>query len=218
MQPDWREQLVTFAYRQFLGREPENPESAAWAAALESRLTPAAFLETVAASAEAQHKRRGAELGDGMSDGAFLIRTSRALFGRGLLPREVATLQRRLELVPGRLRLVGELLNDQLRIAQSPEPPAAQTCIILGTDRQLSREEWDERRRERLADRGAAVPAPVPEPEFIHTGSYKVSMIASLYRGGRYIERFLQNITSQTLFQSSELIIIDADSPEAERE
>jgi len=45
-----------------------------------------------------------------------------------------------------------------------------------------------------------------------------VSAIASLYRGGQFIEQFLENITTQSLFDKSELIIIDADSPEGEQE
>jgi len=44
----------------------------------------------------------------------------------------------------------------------------------------------------------------------------KVSIITSLYRGQKYIERFLCNIISQTYFQNCELIIVDANSPENE--
>ena len=43
-------------------------------------------------------------------------------------------------------------------------------------------------------------------------------MIASLYRGGKFIEPFLRNITAQTLFDKSELIIVDAASPDGEHE
>ena len=56
-----------------------------------------------------------------------------------------------------------------------------------------------------------------PQP-FRHSGEYVVSAIASLYKGGRYIEQFLENITTQTIFDRSELIIIDADSPEGEEQ
>jgi glycosyltransferase involved in cell wall biosynthesis len=43
-------------------------------------------------------------------------------------------------------------------------------------------------------------------------------MIASLYRGGKFIRQFLENITSQSLFEQAELIIIDACSPDGEGE
>ena len=44
----------------------------------------------------------------------------------------------------------------------------------------------------------------------------KVSIIASLYRGGRYIERFLNNMTTQLNFNQCELIIVDANSDQNE--
>ena len=53
---------------------------------------------------------------------------------------------------------------------------------------------------------------------FKHSGEYIVSAIASLYKGRRFIEKFLENITTQTIFDRCELIIIDADSPEGEEE
>jgi cellulose synthase/poly-beta-1,6-N-acetylglucosamine synthase-like glycosyltransferase len=39
------------------------------------------------------------------------------------------------------------------------------------------------------------------------------SIITSMFKGDKYIERFLSNITSQTVFDNCELIIIDAASP-----
>ena len=55
--------------------------------------------------------------------------------------------------------------------------------------------------------------------DFKHTGEYVVSAIASLYRGKKFpLKTFLDNITSQTIFDRSELLIIDADSPEGEWE
>jgi len=42
----------------------------------------------------------------------------------------------------------------------------------------------------------------------------KISIITSVYDGDEFIEEFLENITSQTIFKSKcELILIDADSP-----
>ena len=43
-------------------------------------------------------------------------------------------------------------------------------------------------------------------------------MIASLYKGGKFIRKFLDNIVTQTSFDRSELIIIDAERPEREWE
>jgi len=44
----------------------------------------------------------------------------------------------------------------------------------------------------------------------------KISLITSMFKGEKYIEKFLNNITSQTVFDKCELIIIDAKSPENE--
>lgn len=43
-----------------------------------------------------------------------------------------------------------------------------------------------------------------------------VSILCSLYRGGRHIEAYLSNLTGQEGFRSHELIVVDACSPEGE--
>jgi GT2 family glycosyltransferase len=45
-----------------------------------------------------------------------------------------------------------------------------------------------------------------------------VSVICSLYRGGAFIEPYLENITGQVGFEAHELVIVDADSPEGEEQ
>ena len=44
----------------------------------------------------------------------------------------------------------------------------------------------------------------------------KVTFITSLYKGSEYLKGFLENITNLDLFETSELLIYDADSPEKE--
>ena len=44
----------------------------------------------------------------------------------------------------------------------------------------------------------------------------KVSLITSMFKGEKYIRKFLDNITSQTIFEHCELLVIDAVSPEDE--
>ena len=48
--------------------------------------------------------------------------------------------------------------------------------------------------------------------------SYTLAIVASLYKGSKYIHSFMENITGQTVFNERELIIIDANSPENEYE
>lgn len=49
-------------------------------------------------------------------------------------------------------------------------------------------------------------------------GTPRVSAITSLYKGAEYIQGFLEDIVKQTLFEQSEYIIINANSPEYEKE
>jgi GT2 family glycosyltransferase len=44
----------------------------------------------------------------------------------------------------------------------------------------------------------------------------KISVITSMFKGEKYIENFLKNITNQTVFKFCELLIVDANSPENE--
>ncbi len=47
---------------------------------------------------------------------------------------------------------------------------------------------------------------------------FKISLITSLYNGDKHLEGFLQDITSQTIFDKCELVIINANSPGNEEE
>ena len=44
----------------------------------------------------------------------------------------------------------------------------------------------------------------------------KISIITSLYKGSKYIEHFLSEVSKQSVFDKCELIILDANSPEKE--
>ncbi len=46
----------------------------------------------------------------------------------------------------------------------------------------------------------------------------KATIITSLYRGRKFIRKFLENIINQTFFDHCELLIVDANSPENEQE
>lgn len=92
-------------------------------------------------------------------------------------------------------------------------------CIIPGTGQLLTLDIWNERAKAIAADPSGLTPVPAATLKpFVHSGDYVVSAIASLYKGGAFIEKFLENITAQTIFDKSELIIIDAASPEGESE
>ena len=99
-------------------------------------------------------------------------------------------------------------------------PPTSSDCIVMGTNIRLTRQTWEDRRREiaRQPIAPPAAPVPLAERRFRHSGAFDVTAIASLYMGGRYLENFLENLTSQTNFDRAELIFIDACSPGGEAE
>lgn len=214
---------IETAYMHFLGRRPAVQERNFWLAQIHDGMSVEGFIDTVSSSEEAAGRGAHDQIGPDLSDGQFMLLSSKLLFGRGLVPAEVVGWQRRLE-TSGETRpqLVTAILRDHVREASrvDVDPPGVHNpdlCNIMGTSRMLTRKEWVERERDLgiTADQRTGV-VPVGERQFSHTGNYSVSMIASLYKGGRFIEKFLENITSQTIFDRSELIIVEADSPENE--
>ncbi len=174
---------------------------------------------------EAKLRRRGSgELGelDKLSDGEFVLNIAELLFpGQAATPKDVEFWKRLLkENRKKRVELVRSLLEAHV-VKQRQDGEATNdpdNCWIMGTDRYLTQSTWQEKATElRLRKLETLSPRPtIGRRRFEHSGNYAVSAIASLYKGRRYIENFLENITSQTIFDQSELIIIDADSPEEE--
>lgn len=160
-----------------------------------------------------------------LSDGDFILVIAELLFkGRGANPVELDTFKRHLREDPRRRsELIERLLGEHYMRLESGEkhrhdPHSVQ---IMGTREFLTRSTWDERaakvgtsKDRRIENRSRDLSG----REFKHTGEYVVSAIASLYKGRQYLETFLENITSQTIFDRSELIIIDANSPDGEGE
>jgi hypothetical protein len=90
-----------------------------------------------------------------------------------------------------------------------PDPEAP--ISILGSESVLSRRIWNERARSVKFGRTLE-----QTPVSAGPGPTTVSIITSLYKGGRFIEQFLENMISQTYFDRTELIIVDAASPDDE--
>ena len=90
--------------------------------------------------------------------------------------------------------------------------------LIPGTGISLSRNTWRQRRASRRgwnSNRPTHTHAKFP---IRRAKGVKVSVITSFFKGKKYIEAFLANITSQTIFDKCELIIVDANSPQGEHE
>ena len=169
-------------------------------------------------------------------DLAWLVEAYRRLTGRGIHPRELeqwlvgmraGPLDR--EAVTSALQQVAD---DEQRALEVPRDSGS--CWIMGTAQTIGPEDWRSRARELDCapsielERGAsavrgkrdvsATPAsgstrlrPGGSPQCL------VSVIASVYEGGRFIETFMDNVCSQTIFRDwCELIVVDAASPEGE--
>lgn len=215
---------ISFAYRFLLKRKPGDHEYTLWLDSLRNGLTVERFLEDVASCEEARIKGVADALGGDLSDGEFLMTAGSLLQGRGLTPAEIVSWQKVLDEDPEKRRqfvfdmIHAHITATTLADAEGQFRQDPTSCFIMGTQRCLTRDQWVEQgNRLTLGNRNRKEGRPQANHSFIHTGEYKVSMIASLYMGGEFISDFLENITSQSLFDRAELIIIDANSPQHER-
>ncbi len=229
---------VTILYNRCLGRKPEEAETQEWISLISRGRSIVEVIQDIDSSDEAQLRRNASSFGTTCSDGEFLLSAGELLYGRGLTPPEVEHWKRYLSEQPERRdEFVRSFVNAHIaeqfktheQAAVSAHDPSK--CMILGTSRFLTRTEWDTRAQALVTTSAkhdeALVAASVKQnivrrnsapSRFEHSGDYAVSAIASMYKGKRYLENFLENITSQTFFDRSELIFIDANSPENEEQ
>ncbi|RYH29066.1 MAG: DUF4214 domain-containing protein, partial [Alcaligenaceae bacterium] len=210
-------------YQLALKREPSAGDRQQWADEVVSqRISLARALDAIATSAEAVALHQRVELLPEVSNGRFVQFTYEKLLDRSPGAAEVVAWDHRLSTLNlGRdemaLSLFSHCAMKALGPAEAQPEQDPNLSPLMGTDRFVNITEW----REKAARLGSDYPTVQPkvyesmriqrEPEIL------VSIIASLYCGGEYIERYLENITSQTIFTDRcELIIIDADSPENE--
>jgi glycosyltransferase involved in cell wall biosynthesis len=182
------------------------------------------FIRSVATSDEAKFKAAEAKVLSELSDGEFMVSVGQLLYCRGLTPVEVVMGQKFLNGASAhRHQFVSNTIDEYLRNLLQTEKARLSAndpdnYWIMGTTKFLSRRVWEERGRQISGRSDQKTRPPLSDRRFTHNGSFRVSMIASLYKGRDYICNFLENITSQSAFDSSELIILDADSPEREWE
>ena len=224
---DQLEEAIDFAFRHALGRNATAEDVEAWSGWLRQGVSFPRFLRQLRSSEEAslwQSRRAGAEL----SDGLFIAHLFEAFAERAATVEEIMSWKGRLAAQEYSrsdvmVRFFDEAMNRK-RVLDGGLGYDPSSVRIMGTARELSRSVWAAR-----AEELARVPAtPLAETTFAgaglampairRQGVIRVSAIASLYKGGAYIERFLSNLTSQSLGGDFELIIIDANSPDGEHE
>ena len=211
---------IKFVYAYCLGREPDPDGLAGYMYHIKNGMSFSRFVKEVENSPEARQRGRGAS-GE-LSDGEFILNVAEMLFqGGSATPRDIEYWKGVLKEDRGkRSALIQNLIDEHvIRERDGEEPWNPHKCWIMGTDRFLTHSDWQKRAEELEFANASKLSMPARSGRgFTHSGKYAVSAIASLYKGRRYIEAFLENITAQTIFDRSELIIIDADSPEGEDE
>jgi glycosyltransferase involved in cell wall biosynthesis len=159
-------------------------------------------------------------------NGRFVQISYENILERGCTPRELALWQMDLEQgAISWLELVFQLVRMSLKESEADRSNHAQhdphVLHVMGTGERVTLADW-QARAGNLKKEGPQSPAATEEhARFPLTTPPRlaVTAIASLYRGGRHIRRFMENITGQTCFRDyAELIIIDANSPDRERD
>lgn len=216
------ESIVVRVYDLALKRVPSEQDRKSWTdEVMSGRMTLAVMMESIAMSPEAMAAREGLKIVPAVANGHFIQYAHEVLLGRSVLPQEIVHWDHQLKQQKiGRDRLAVTLFAQRAsqELLEAVPSPAfdAGTFPWMGMNRFISIKEWMDKAALTDADPPPLEQRVYPSLRLNSGPALLVSAIASLYRGGEYIEQFMQNITSQSIFAQSELIIIDADSPENE--
>jgi Glycosyl transferase family 2 len=128
------------------------------------------------------------------------------------------------ELATGRINrqsLLSLIFKDAIKIIEDKNETRHDglSCSILGTSKYITIKDWANKKNFLKKNDSNVDKKYDYNFNIISEKKYLVSAIASLYCGQEYIEKFMDNITTQSCFRDyCELIIIDANSPENESE
>ena len=215
---------IRLVYKLTVRRDAVDEEVEIWRQNFRNGLGFHEFLVGMHDSEEAQRIRAAERSDDGQSTGAFVIDLFRIVQGRGCNGYELDAVRRRLESGGiSRQSLMAEFYAQAVEASRDGSDFTVHdglSCSIMGTPGFLSLEEWQERGRDTEALAAARDGLRRSRPYRLSASpGVRVSAIASLFRGGDFIEQFMDNITTQTIFdRSCELIIVDAASDENEAE
>ncbi|WP_187326878.1 glycosyltransferase [Martelella lutilitoris] len=217
--------IVDLIYRAFLFRKADEDGKLVFANALRNGASISDIILAVSSSVEAQEKRfaQAGEHDDGdAQDGRFIRDVVSILTESGVArPRDYDRCKPLLQQEPmNRISVLQKLIAERVELREASNG-SLRKYWLMGTDRFLTPEIWKTRTEQlapRLSAPSMAQPAALAGRNFVHSGNIRVSAIASMYKGRKYIQKFLENIVSQTIFDQSELIIVDACSPEKEEE
>ena len=234
------EQFIDRIYQIFLKRSVDSAGLQGNLEALANGIPRRIILENLLKTQEFAVKNNQYLLED-LSDRQFLHTFWQLLLGRRCdVEAERAYLQH-LEHGLTRMQLIGEITKsgefrdriENLQLLNETKPRNTGSVWIMGTKKYLTQDEWEQTLlkvfQDRLCNPNGNPRSHLPiKPKKSTSKAIKkylslnnsplVSIITSLYKGRNFIEHFLENIISQTIFYAAELIIIDANSPEGEFE
>lgn len=211
-------------YQISVGRTPVSEEIEIWKNNFGSGLPFHEFMLLMNASPEAQKNSQRWAILPGISDGEFIQTAYELVLGRGAAAWELNIWLLRFE--EGsitRNEVLVELFDSAKKFfthQADAVPHDGLSCLIMGTGKHLTAEDWMKQAQE-LHQK------PQKQSETCYTNKFYIksepqvlaSVLTSLYRGGDFIDQFMDNITSQDGFDDYfELVIVDADSPENEYE
>lgn len=217
---------IVMVYQMCVGRKPADAEIDIWLNNFANGLSFAEFLLAMSNSPEATNLANSKAMLPAASDGLFIQMVYETVLGRGCSPGEIAAWRQNLDSGHmDRNAILQCIFNDHAKtifdtstLLENPGHDAS-SCQIMGTGQHLSDAEWHQRAQALKHSPTTTNAKSTTHARFYIQQSPKplVSAVASLYCGGKYIEKFMENITSQSCFKDyCELMIIDADSPENE--
>lgn len=217
------ENAIVKVYEQTVGRTPGQEEINIWKNNFSNGLPFHEFLLLMSNGDEAKNRKNAKTILAEKSDGEFIQSAYELLHGRGSSVWEINHWAAML--ASGSLQrseMLAAMFHDAVKLYENSTEAVHDglSCHIMGTSLIASSEDWKKKARAMPKQ-----PAPAPDERYSHKFHIKseprflVTAIASLYRGGDFIEQFMDNITSQNIFDDyCELVIVDADSPENEFE
>lgn len=217
------EDAIVKVYQQNVDRTPVQEEIEIWKNNFNNGLPFHEFLLLMSAGVEATKSKNSKTILAEKSDGEFVQLAYELINGRGCYAWEMNHwVAKLISSSMQRSDVLAAIINDAVRTQENNAEIVHDglSCHIMGTSRFVTADNWKEKAQAMREQPLPASDVRYSNRFYIKTGPrFLVTAIASLYRGGDFIEQFMDNITSQSIFDDyCELIIVDADSPENEYE
>jgi len=211
--------LIIFVYENTVGRTPAKEEIDIWKENIKNGVKVDEFLFLMDDSPESESFKAQRLLDNECNNSEYIQNLYEIVLARGAAPWEINYWQSKLDSGLNRSELLAELLKTRLGHDKSIRLGNAinsSSCMIMGTDKIIDSKQWEEKYR---VSSDVVIHNKYKNKFILEKTTTLVSAIASMYKGDNYIERFMDNITSQKDFNDfCELIIVDADSPDNEYE